>query len=115
MTTTQTQTQARNHTCSLCEQRGATHTPDGTTFYCENATACLDRVQDRLEQTNYRDATPELYELFLAREALAKDYWVKCVIRSRDLKAALGLDDTSFLTHMGLMAEMVAGEGDEEC
>jgi hypothetical protein len=50
-----------------------------------------------------------MYELFKAREAQAKAYWTKCVLESRDLKAALGLDDTTFLTHMKLLAEMEAG------
>jgi hypothetical protein len=109
-----TQTQTKTHACILCGKPNVQHTPDGINFFCQNPTSCLDSVQARLEQTGYRDATPEMYKLFKAREAQAKAYWTKCVLESRDLKAALGLDDTTFLTHMKLLAEMET-EGDEEC
>lgn len=64
-------------------------------------------------QPDFSDATPELYELFKAREAQAKAHWEDCVRQSLDLKAALGLDDTTFLTHLNMMAEMSAE--DDQC
>jgi hypothetical protein len=106
-------TQTKAHNCMLCGQSGAEHTPDGINFFCFDPTPCLDRVQTKLEQTDYRDATPEMVELFRNREAQAKAYWTKCVLETKDLMAALGMDDTTFLTHMKLMNEMSAE--DEQC
>lgn len=101
------------HNCILCYAPLASHSPDGINFFCQDPTECLNRVQTRLEQNDYRDASPEMYELFKNREAQAKAYWVRCVKDSRDLKAVLGLDDTSFLTHLKLMNDMESE--DEQC
>lgn len=103
----------KHPSCILCNEELASHTPDGIDFFCQNPTECLNRVQSRLEQNDYRDASPEMYDLFKRREAQAKAYWTKCVLDTRDLKAALGLDDTTFLTHLKLMEELSAE--DEEC
>ena len=88
MTTTRTTTGTRP--CTLCSQPGATHTPDGINYFCEDATSCLDRAQAYLEATGYRDAIQEMYELFKAREARAKAYWYKCVSDTERLAGGAG-------------------------
>jgi hypothetical protein len=101
-------TQTKKHNCSLCGSSEATHTPDGINYFCQDPTECLDRAKAYLEQTDYRDATPEIYELFKAREAQMKYTWENYVLLTRDLKAALGLDDTTFLTHLEEMTRIEA-------
>jgi hypothetical protein len=102
-------TQTRTHNCSLCNKRGAEHTPDGINYFCQDATECLDRAHAYLEETNYQDATPEMYELFKAREAQVKTNWENSVNYSQKLFTVLGLDDTTFLTHLEEMKRIEEG------
>lgn len=106
-------TQTRTRNCALCGKSGAEQTTDRINYFCFDPTECLDRALTGLEQTNYQDASPELYNLFKLRQAMAKTDWTKWILATENLRTVLGLDDTTFLTYTKLMAEMSAE--DDQC
>lgn len=106
-------TKTKNHRCMLCFNFSETVLIDNTFWICLDPKYCISEIAASFDFPPFEEATPDTYKETKALEAQAKRFWEACVVKSRDLKAVLGLDDTTFLTHTKLMNEMT--EGDEEC
>jgi len=104
--TTQTQTRA----CVLCGNADDTYSQDRL-WFCNDSKACQDRHEAYEKSRAYQNATPEKLKVLEAKRDRKKREWEQLVTQCRDMKAALGVDDTSFLTHMDILNEMYL----EEC